>query len=305
MTEKEIAPAQADATPEQVQQEKDEAYESGFNEVRGIKTPAKPAEAKAEIPESTPEPKPAKETKEEVKEEIKDEDRPSAIPGYTEKQLKALLSKGPEVETKMASEVSKLHGKIGELTRLIKQIQTAKPTQEGRKITASALKRIASDYGQDLAEALAEDLSTVYSDPQEKQEAPKTEAPNYNAELEARFNARLNEEKIRLQAEFQEEMLTLRHKDWRAILPTEEFKSWWYSLPEDKRKYYDSPKAERSAEALDAYKSERDKAKQKTVKKQERLEAVITPKTSAPTTPTLTDDDALEAGFRSVRRRRL
>ena len=312
----EIVAEVTELTPEEVTQEADDALESGFNTARGIK-PEKPQEkpdtrdrddkGKFVAKEAAkPAAKVETDTKTVEKVVTEEEDKPSSIPGYTEKQLKMLLSKAPELETKFASETRKLHGKIGELTGLIKQLQTAKPTQENRKIAASALKRLSQNYPQ-LAEDLAEDLSEAFS-ASEPAKADPTQ-PSY-PEIEARFNARLNEEKVRMQEEFQEELLTIRHKDWRNIIVKgspqhEDFKTWWYSLPDEKRKEWDSPKAEVTAAALDAYKALKESTKKVTQKNKERLEAVIAPKGSpAPATPTLSDDDALEYGFKSVRGRR-
>lgn len=307
-------PAQADETKapqepqvEQVSEptEKTEdasaSLEAGFNKVRNRETP-KPAPKREPVKDS-------KEVKKEVAKpqasdtKAEENDPPSVIPGYTDKQLRALLSKAPEVETKMANEIRKLHGKIGEISGLIKQIQTAKPTYEGRKITASALKKISADYP-DLAEALAEDLTSVYAP--EKPPEPKGLSQE---QQEARFNERLEQAKSKLQSEFQEELLTVRHKDWRKIVPPgapqhDEFKSWWYSLPEEKRRQYDSPKAEITAEALDEFKAISEKKKKVKETKDKRLEAAITPKgDGAPTKSTIPDEDALERGFRKVRRR--
>lgn len=313
--EENLAPAKADAvvenqapTQEQITQEKDDALDAGFEAVRGRKTPAQADVGRREKQPEAPKAETPKETKADKGGvatpkggEVKDEDKPSVIPGYTEKQLKALLAKGPEVETKMTAEIRKLHGKIGEISGLIKQIQTAKPTEQGRKITASALKKLSADYP-DLAEALAEDLSGIYA---EKQETPEAKPADNSADIDKLVNARLAETAANMQREFQEELLTIRHKDWRKILPTDDFKSWWYSLPEDKRNYYDSPKAEISSEALDAYKAAKESTKKKTTEKKERLEAVITPKTTQAAPPSQNEEDALEAGFRSVRRRRI
>jgi len=279
---------EVEATKEQIEQSSQNDMEAGFNEIRGIESPTETA------------PPETQETEKEVEKEAEQvEVQPAepAKPDPAEERYQSILAKHQEFENRVIAENRKLYGRLGELNGALKQMQSNKP-----KVTAAALKRLGADYPE-LAEQLAEDLSEILGGA----ETPQGEAkpPQMTqAEMEARVSERLAQTRAHLQEEMQKDVLSVYHKDWEKTLQTDDFKKWWFALPEDKRAYYDSPKAAFAAEALTAYKATKEKVQKTATKTKERLEAAVVPKGAGSSKPpTLTDDDAFDSGFKAVRGR--
>jgi hypothetical protein len=99
-------------------------------------------------------------------------------------------------------------------------------------------------------------------------------------------------------------LLTMMHKDWETVVREPEFDTWKSALPDEERKILDDGwDAIKIGERLTAFKEWKSKSAQVKVSNQRRLEAAVTPRTTARSAPVMTDDDAFMEGFKSARGR--
>lgn len=290
------------STPEQqVQQQAESDLTAGFNETRGttpVEAPAKTETtvtadaAHAETPKGTE----AAEVK--------------PFAGLTEAEITELREKVPGLEARLQSEIQKVHGKFGELTRNLKLLQQ----QPGRKFDAAALKRLSDpEKGfPDIAEMLAQDLSDIFgSAAVPAEEKPKaiesqTQTPDISAQIQTRVDAAVT----LVREATEKKLLTFMHPNWEAKSKTPEFGEFIQSLSEAERKTVmeseDSIVAASAFTRFDewqkAKKTQADGARKNQDKNKERLEKAITPSgDGSPPATTIDDEAALEMGFKSIR----
>lgn len=276
---------------EELQQEASASLAAGFNKVRGDQPPAETPEPTAapaapteeQAPETTPEPTP----------------QPTAAPeeefldGMSKSQVKELLARVPD----QAKAIEKLHGKIGELVRTIKQSQPAaeQPGSEGapaRRLQADALKRLQVDYP-DIAEALAEDLSALM---------PTTTAPDPKqfAETVQQMVAKGLEEGAH---KTERKLLSRAHPDWEKTIHTPDFKLWLEALPDPEQEEFNSSwESDVVGGFLDKFKTHRESLAKQRQRSNARLEAAVVPKgDGGAATSKLPDSAGLSVGFKRVR----
>ena len=277
---------------EELQQEASASLAAGFNKVRGIEeTPPTETPEPTAAPVAAPEPgtEPTPEPSPEPTPEPTPAPEPEFLDGMTKSQVKELLAKVPD----QAKAIERLHGKIGELVRTIKQAQpaAAQPGAEGapaRKLQADALKRMREDYPE-LAEALAEDLADLIP-----------AAPDASKDVEALVSSRVEEVEHR----FERKALTRAHPKWETEIQTPDFKLWMQSQPEkDQEEFLSSWDSDVVGGYLDRFKAHRETlAKQKQTSKA-RLDLATVPKgDGGAATSKLPDSAGLAAGFNKVRR---
>lgn len=209
------------------------------------------------------------------------------IAGYTEDELRDLLSKFQEVDRLKASE-AKLFGTLGSMKQAIDAMRSQQPTATA-KYSKEGFKRLSAEFPE-MAEMLAEDLSGF-------------SLPQQQAGLDISAVQNVINERIEVVKRDQEtKLLGMVHKDWRHVVQEPEFQTWKGSLAPEAQDVLDNGwDAELIADGLTAFKEWKSKTAQSKVSKQSRLEAAVAPKTTARTAPVQTDDDAFSAGFNSVR----
>jgi len=278
-----------ETTPEVTPSEADQ-LSAGFND-----EPIKEAPQET-VEETQPEP--------EVKqEEVVEEVKPETV-SITSEQWNALQSRLAEIDSikaETARRVDQALGKYGELNRTLQQMQQ-KPAG-GVDMSRVKFERLAADYPE-FAKLIQEDLVSSFVPVQEK---AATLDP---AELEQRFQSKLNEEieKLALKSEIRD--LTRRHRDWETVVRSNEFQQWGASLPSDKwEALRSSNDADEISGGLDEYKAHiaalqaaQTAAAKPTEQRKvasKRLEAAITPTGTASSPVTLSERDLFLQGFKS------
>lgn len=293
---------ETEGTPDVKQQETD--FAAGFSSARG----EPPAEAPTAKDEATPvvaETKSSPEVPAKV-EKTPAEKVPLMLAGMTETEVKALLDRVPNIEKSVATEISRVFGRFGDIQRELKALQAGRVPQQ--KISKGALKRLNAEFPE-LADILEQDLSEIIAAETPAVEAKPDGAFN-PAEFEAKVTASVNSTVEKIREGFEKKMLTVLHSDWETVVKKNEFGDWLKSLPEaDRSKYFYSDDAMVAAEAIARFKAWKPKPADKpaekpkvNVKKQERLEQAITPagEGTAPAT-TIDDEAAFVSGFKGAR----
>jgi hypothetical protein len=285
---------------QQQQEERDaeSALQAGFNEARGEEPPA---EAPAEEKDKTAVTTDVSDDKGTAKEPVASTTSTTApAPAEDLKfspELKALIEKVPGLETRISEEIRKVYGKVGELQGLLKQ---------PRKF-AGSLKRLKAEFPE-IAEMLEQDLTDA--------DAPVAEATADAKGKDAKPGEAVDIEKIvetaiaKTRDVTSKELLTYLHPTWEQDCNTPEFGEFVKSLPEaEQAKYLTSSNAVVAAECFTKFngwktaKAEAAKKSQKSgSRKQERLEAAITPSGDGkPPTTAIDDQAAFEQGFKEAR----
>lgn len=256
----------------QLDQQAESDLESGFN-----------GSARAEsAPAATPEPVASPEAKPEGAEQD-----PPLVAGIPEEQVRSLLSKMAEFDS-FREEFSKtkdtLFGKFGEINRTVQSLQKAPTAAAGAKFTKEAFKHV-SGFSDEMAEALAEDLSSVI---------PAGVKPD---ELEAMLAERLEKTRHEITMEMERKALLRQHRDFYDQTATPEFKLWFNQMkPEDQATFSESGDADYLAEQMTAFKKWRESLSKKQQQKS-RLEEAVHPQGTVVSSGALTDEQAFEQGF--------
>lgn len=268
-TEQDAAPSDEDA-----------AMEQGFNDVRGVETPA-PAPVTEEPPPPADEPPPP------------EPEVPPAPPPVDIAKLQATVQALEQRE-------GKVFGALGAMKQAIESLKSPQRTAASTKVTAATLKRLSQEFPQ-LAEYLAEDLNEVLQGGLPPA-PPSTEPAPPAAPVPAPAPAPSGPDPITRQAETR--VVDGLHPGWREKVRSTEFQGWLATQPEEERtKFLTSWQAEEvigTLQAFDGWKAESAKTKQS---RQQRLEAAVAPRGNPQQAPAQTEDDAFEEGFRSVRGR--
>jgi hypothetical protein len=240
----------------------DAAFEAGFSGV-----------------EETPEPEP----------------EPQKFSSITEDQLKELLAKAAEVD-KLKEREQRINGTLGSLKQSIDALRNQpKPTATQVQLTKEAFKKTASVFPE-IAEMLAEDLNGVLT-----ARGASPVDPSQFAQVENKFNERLQQSQQAMQQQFESKVLTVMHPDWKQVVPSPEFQQWKQTLPQEVLQELDNSwDAEFIGFKLNEFKDWKSKAVQGQAQKKSRLEAAITPR-GGPIAPTKTIDDAFIQGFKEAK----
>jgi hypothetical protein len=254
------------------EKEREDAFSEGLNEtlreLRGDEPEVEQAEE--ESPAADLEPK--------EKEPEKPEDPPpeeAVLVGLTETQIKTALAKAnqfDELQGKLDTETSKLHGKIGELNRTVQALSKAKKTGN---ITVK-LDKFKEAYP-DLAEDLEADLQNSFGsaetvDPVEVDDRIQTAIDAALVAANAETEKKINE----VARSYELNILKSKHPKWLETANSDDFKVFEGTLGAgDKEILATSRKGLELASVFDKFESWQDKTKNKN---KSRLEKAITPK---------------------------
>jgi len=246
----------------------DAAFEAGFAEASGQEPEAKESE-----PEPEPEPEPTPEPE------------PQRFFGYTEDEIKGMFAKVQEVD-RLKEREAKIFGTLGSLKQAI-EARREQPTATA-KITKESLKRLSAEFPE-MAEMLSQDLSEIAVGGQ-----PAFDPTEVERIVESRVDRVTKAQEAKL--------LTEMHRDWETVVQEPEFATWKANLQEEDRQILDHGwDALKIGERLTAFKEWKSKAAQTKVSNQRRLEAAVTPRTTARSAPVMTEDDAFLQGFNQAR----
>jgi len=215
-------------------------------------------------------------------------------------ETKKALAELRAANEKLAQSQEKAFGHIGQLKNVIEELKGAGRAGSPIQVSADQFKNLRAEYGDEMAQALAEDLSGLSIAAGQQVDTAAIEkaiTDKVEAKLQEERDARENDRKAK-------EMRFVRraHSDFDEIRTSDEFKSWRAALPKEAQDALAKASAEYDSEtiidALNDFKKTRKPKPTNT-----RLEAVATPKGSnARGTPTVLPDSAgLEAGFKRVR----
>ncbi len=266
------------------QQQIDDAFHAGFHSVLpsddytppdGTKDdePAKEADAAADVDEGGGEA----------------QEQP-VFAGLTEAQLKAILERATRVDS-IEDQLSKAHGKIGELNRTLKELQQAKtqPTPQAPAVTMDD-------------EQLSEFESTF------PEFAPAVEARARRIANEVLQQAQsgtsqpIDPEQVSRTANLA--VMDSMHRGWRETVSSDDFKLWMATQPEPVQQTYQTTwsAAELGLIVSEFGKHQQESTLQKSSKSKQRLEAALIPDARASKAQHgLSDEDAFRAGFETVR----
>jgi hypothetical protein len=216
-----------------------------------------------------------------------DPEPPPTMFGFTEDQFKELFAKAQEVD-RLKEREAKVFGTLGSLKQTLDNLRQQQP-QATAKVTKESLKRLSAEFPE-MAEMLADDLSGL----------SVQSGSGVDSDVVERV---VNERMDRASKEYETKLLTVMHRDWKQVVQTPEFTQWKETLPAEQRDVLENGwDAVSIGEGISAFKEWKSKAAQSSASNKRRLEAAVTPRSSARAV-TMTDDDAFMEGFNKARGR--
>lgn len=196
------------------------------------------------------------------------------IAGLTETEVRALLGRVPELEQSLR----KVNGKLGEYGSVIQEMRKA-PAQPA--LTPERLQEIEA-ANPDLAAYVNARMPT--SQEPAPGEAPQQPLPSQQPDLQA-------------------ELMDHFHEGWREKIGSQDFQLWLAAQPDDVRNTFNSTeKAKELSAVISKFDAWGTAKQQQQAKSSARLQNSLTPTgTPGKAKTALSDNDAFEAGFKSVR----
>lgn len=281
-------------------EEDDAAFEAGFSEIRGEEvTPEAKAEPESKEEAETSTEQAASGAQSEAKENgeagnASEEEEQPVLAGLTETQIKTLfgrLGAVDELQQSMGQLRDQAFGKIGEINRNIQSMQSR---GAAGSIDPKKLGRVAEEYGQEFAEALAADLNQSLSPGQ-----------GMSQEQVLQVAGQLfKKEKAQLERRYSMNLLKMAHRDFDTVMKSADWGVWLQSQEAKERaEILKSEDPLFAADKITEFKQWRDqqsKQKESNVSVLERSAERRTKK-PAPVAATVSDDDAFLEGFKAVR----
>jgi hypothetical protein len=285
--------------------ESDSAFSDGFDQARG-KPPAVKPEAKAEPKVEAPK----SETKEPEKKPEPEVDPVKAQLDSITKTLGDLAGSFGKIDQRFKSFEGRIHKvdeKVAAIVDAGKAAVAAAPAADKAAVASKVddqLKQVGVDLP-DVAELVKAARDELRADMK----------PVDVAAIEAKFEKAVTERVAEVQAQTKVEVaaarvlaaIDLKHDGWEETINTPEFETWYVKQAPEVQALSASPKAAAAIQMLDLFKADQAKAKQAKEEKEAndaKLARAIAPKGVVGTpAPTQTEDEALEAGFSSVRGR--
>lgn len=296
--------AEAPKTAEELAQEAeaDAAFGAGYNEVHGEATP-RAVSRPADEPAKDPKPKAAASN---------DKPAPAAAPApVVVKEEPVVYAKAGDVEDlkkQIAANHDKVFGTFGEIRAAIKASKDS-PSGQPVKVTKEQLKRLEAEGFGELAEALAEDLNGLVL--------------TAGSSFDQAAHDKAMDEKVatatdKLHRATEVKLLDVRHPDWRECFASEPFKVWRATLPAEAIQVLDHAwdstalagamadfkewraKAETKAKADADVAAAKEAADAAARNQDKRLESAIAPQGGGQPSTSPSEDDAFEAGYKSV-----
>ncbi|RST54112.1 hypothetical protein [Variovorax sp. DXTD-1] len=263
---------------QQNEQDNDAAFAAGFAGVAGGAEPteapaqAKPAaEADGGAQPAATGAQPAAGAKPEQQPNAEEQPR---IAGLTETEVRTLLGRVPELE----SQLRKVNGKLGEYGGVIQELRKApaKPS-----LTPERIQEI---------EAANPDIAAYVNARMPTSQEPATGAAPQPQTLPS-------------QPDLQAELMDHFHEGWREKIGSQDFQLWLAAQPDDVRNTFNSTEKAKELSAVISKFDAWGAAKQtQQAKSSARLQNSLTPAgTPGKAKTALSDNDAFEAGFKSVR----
>lgn len=245
-------------TPEEAAQ----AFAAGFDDDEDKQTPPPAAESQPPAVEP-PKEEPAAE--------------PPKYAQITEDQFNDLMAKVSQID-EGKRQIDTLSGHLGGMKQVVEGLK-----QQRKSLSAGQLKRVAAEFPE-LAEALQSDLSELGGASVDPVEIEK----RVDSVVEARMAVKA--------VEFETKLLRFYHRDWEAVVASNDFTAWKNQLPEAERtKLNTSNDGEYIADKLTEFKAAKaakDKADAEAAakakssdKRQQRLEAAVPPRGTGGHTP--------------------
>lgn len=260
-----------------VDKQDEDAFLAGFGGTEPDETPAPSAEVEAvdEVETEAVEPEPEGE----VDEVEKPKDEAPGFGGFTQEELRNLLSRAAKVDDLEAG-LRKAHGKIGELNGFYQELKTKPPAAKPEQTERS---HVEEDYP-DIAAWVREQLGQ--REPVEQVQQEQVEQP---AQADSTPNLQLA-------------LMDHLHEGWREKVQTRDFNLWLASQGDDIRTKYDTAETAKELSGVigqfDAWATGKET---RNTKGKQRLEQALTPEGSAGKPKTApTPEDAFNAGFKSV-----
>lgn len=221
--------------------------------------------------------------------------------GMTESEIRLLLERASKLST-IEEQLSKAHGKIGELNRTLQQLAA---TQQRPAPAASA-------NGDATVEEQGADVTEIDELFPEFSPAVERKARKIAQEVLQQFQQQsVGQQTQSADPEAINQTVALAVMDatrpkWREVASSDDFKTWLASQPDPLRETYNStwdPSV--VSQMLDSFEAARRSAAERTTKSKTRLEAALLPDSrSSRSVHVATEMDAMQAGFDSVRQPR-
>lgn len=256
-----------------------DSMEAGFNAVRGG------SGSSSDDYESPEEKQDEPEVEDEQESEPEPEVEEPVFAGLTEKELKSILERATRVDS-LEEQLRKANGKIGEINGTLKELQSRKPTQhapaESDDADLSEFEATFPEFGP-AVDARAKKLVTeLLAANQAQGQASDPEAINKQVNLA---------------------VMDMTHDGWQETQATDDFKLWIASQPEDVQQTYQTTwSAKQLGGIFTAFKNRQQATSARAAKSKQRLENALTPDSrTQKVTHAITEQDAMQAGFDSVR----
>lgn len=219
--------------------------------------------------------------------------------GMTESEIRSLLERASKFDA-FEDQLSKAHGKIGELNRTLQQLAT---NQQRPAQTASAN----SDTGDDEADTDFSEIDELFPElsPAVERKARKA-AQDVLQQYQQQQNS--GQQLTAVDPQVINQTVALAVMDatrpkWRETVTSGDFQKWIEAQPEDFRETYNTTwDTSVFSQIIDQFESARMAATERTTKSRTRLEAALTPDSrSSRVSHAATEMDAMQEGFNSVR----
>ena len=270
-------------TETEQQQEQNDSMEAGFNAIRGGSSSSSDDYEKDESPDEQ-EDEPEVDDESEPETEPEEVDEP-VFAGLTEKELKSILERATRVDS-LEDQLRKANGKIGEIKGTLKELQSRKPTQhapaESDDADISEFEATFPEFGP-AVEARARKIAQEVFQAQQATGQP------------------IDREAISKQVNLT--LMNSQHKGWQDLQETDDFKLWMAGQPKEVQQMHQTTwDAQELGGIFTAFKSRQQATSTRSAKSKQRLENALTPDSrTQKVTHAITEQDAMQAGFDSVR----
>ena len=218
--------------------------------------------------------------------------------GMTESEIRSLLERASKLGA-IEDQLSKAHGKIGELNRTLQQLAT---NQQRPAQTASANPDTGADEA-DVDTSEFDDLFPEFSPAVERkarkiaQEVLQQHQQQNFSQQQPAVDPTVINQTVALA------VMDATRPKWRETVASGDFQKWLELQPEDFRETYNTTwDTSVFSQVIDKYEAARRAATERTTKSKTRLEAAMTPDSrSSRVSHAATEMDAMQAGFDAVR----
>lgn len=209
--------------------------------------------------------------------------------GFTEAEIKSLFAKVGEFDS-LKEQLAKAHGKIGELNRTLQESHKSQPTQGFSPLPAEEMDDLEKDYPEFVQIAEKRARKAAADAIAAKGDVPDVQAIIQQATAEVRRDMEIR-------------LMDVMAPDWKQTVQSDEFRAWEAVQPDPIRQMFASTESAAELTAIiKGYQDWASKAKSQTQRNRNRLESAVMPDgVPSKSIPSLSDEDAFMAGFRSVR----